>query len=83
MAKVDDNLRRHVRGVLDTLPEEALEEVAAFLDYQRFKLGRGALDKPPYEPVALGGLWASTRIGDEDIEDIRREMWGQLAEREL
>ena len=32
-------------------------------------------EKPPYTPVALGGLWKGIEVTDEDIAAIRREMW--------
>jgi hypothetical protein len=28
--------------------------------------------------VALGGLWAGVTITDEDIAEVRREMWGRF-----
>jgi len=31
----------------------------------------------------MGGLWEGMTISDEDIADVRREMWGSFGEREL
>jgi len=74
-----NGVKEQVLVVLDTLPEEALKEVAVFVDYLQYKLGH----QTPYKPVALGGLWAGITISDEDIAAVRREMWSSLGEREL
>ncbi len=43
----------------------------------------------PTEPTtvkplrSLYGLWQGFSVTDEDITQIRREMWGQFAERDL
>ncbi|MBI4499290.1 MAG: hypothetical protein HY689_15490 [Chloroflexi bacterium] len=76
------DVRHRVLALLNTLPDAAREEVAAFLDYQRYKLGTRAPDAPPYTPVSLGGLWAGQEISDQDLADASREMWGRLGERE-
>jgi hypothetical protein len=78
-----NGLKQQVLTVLDTLPEEMLEEVAAFLDYLQYKLGRRPPQQTPYKPVALGGLWEGVTIADEDIAEVRREMWGGFGEREI
>jgi hypothetical protein len=67
-------LKQRVLAVLDTLPEEALKEVATFVDYLHYKLSRPSSQETPYKPVALGGLWAGVTITDEDIAEIRRDM---------
>jgi len=36
----------------------------------------------PYKPVALGGLWEGITITDEDIAEVRREMWSNFGEHE-
>jgi hypothetical protein len=83
-------LKKHVVTILDELPEETLAEVAKFLDYLQYKLEHHPLDtavpspqQTPYKPVALGGLWEGVTITDEDIAEVRREMWGDFGEREL
>ncbi len=81
MTATRDDLRQQVLAVLDTLPDEALAEVAAFVDFQRYKLGRPAAG-PPYRPIALGGIWKGIDISDEDIAEARREMWGRNADPE-
>jgi hypothetical protein len=74
-----DGVKEQVLEALDTLPEEALEEIAVFVDYLQYKLKH----RTPYKPVALGGLWAGVTITEEDIAAVRREMWGDFGEREL
>jgi hypothetical protein len=71
-------LKEQVVAVLDTLPEEALAEVASFLDYLQYKLDQHPPQQTPYKPVALGSLWEGVTITDEDITKVRREMWGDL-----
>ena len=82
-------LKQQMVTVLDTLPEETLTEVATFLDYLQYKLERHPTDtdappsqQTPYKPVALGGLWEGLTITDEDITQVRREMWSNFGERE-
>jgi hypothetical protein len=77
-----DGLKEQVVAVLNTLPEEALAEVATFLEYLQYKLDQHPPQQPPYKPVALGGLWEGITITDEDIAEVRREMWGIFGKRE-
>lgn len=30
-----------------------------------------------YKPVPLGGLWEGVSVTDQDLADVRREMWGR------
>jgi hypothetical protein len=71
-----EDMKQHVLALLDTLPDESLSEVAAFLDFQQYKQER---QRASYRPVALGGLWRGVRIDDEDIADVRREMRDRFA----
>ncbi len=82
-------LKQQVVTILDTLPEETLTEVATFLDYLQYKLehhpaGNSVppFQQTPYKPVALGGLWEGITITDEDIAEVRREMWSNFGEHE-
>jgi predicted Zn-dependent protease with MMP-like domain len=75
----ENGVKEQVLEALDTLPEEALEEVAVFVDYLQYKLKHRTL----YKPIALGGLWAGVTIAEEDIAAVRQEMWGDFGEREL
>jgi len=77
-----DGLKEQVVAVLDTLPEETLAEVATFLEYLQYKLDQHPPQQIPYKPVALGGLWEGITITDEDVAEVRREMWGNFGERE-
>jgi hypothetical protein len=78
-----EDLKRHILALLETLPEESLADVAAFLDFQLFKLAKQPAYPAPYRPVPLGGLWRGTKINDDEIADIRREMWTRFPTAEL
>lgn len=80
MATTESDLKSQVIQALDDLPADVLTEVAAFLEFQRFKLAQQEPATPPYRPVALGGLWKGIRITDEDIQEVRRDMWQRFAD---
>ncbi len=82
MATKQQDLKQRVVEMIDALPADALQEVATFVEYQRYKIERGQ-DEPPYKPIALGGLWKGIQISEQDIEEARREMWGRFGEREF
>jgi len=44
---------------------------------------RGQSKISPYQPVAFGGLWKDENIDDQDIDEVRREMWQSLEGRGL
>lgn len=71
-----EDMKQHVLALLDTLPDESLFEVAAFLDFQQYKQDK---QRASYRPVTLDGLWRGMRIDDEEIADVRREMWDRFA----
>jgi hypothetical protein len=75
------SLKQHILATLDSLPEESLSEVATFLEFLQYK--HAGQRQTPYVPVALGGLWQDISISDEDIAEVRREMWSSFGEREL
>jgi hypothetical protein len=79
MAASQGDMKRYVLELLENLPEESLAEVVTFLDYQRYKFGKQLEDAAPYRPIPLGGLWRGARIGDDEIADVRREMWARFA----
>ena len=81
MATTRGTLKQEVIAMLDTLPDDALADVAKFVDYQRHKHGLPERSTP-YIPVALGGLWKGIEISDEDIAEARREMWGRFMDPE-
>jgi hypothetical protein len=76
-------LKQDIIISLDNLPPEGLKEVQNFLDFIRFKSQKKAKKSTPYIPVALGGLWEGEEISEQDIADIRKEMLGNLAKRDL
>jgi hypothetical protein len=80
MTATREDLKKQMLALLDTLSDDALAEVATFLDYQRSKVAHGETAETPYRPIALAGLWSNHQISDEDIADVRREMWGRLAD---
>jgi hypothetical protein len=80
MVAQHNDLKQQLIEALEALPEEALGEVALFLDYQRYKFEQQPSGTTPYRPVSLGGLWKDKHINDADIADVRREMWGRFAD---
>lgn len=78
----EEDLKRRLAAELDGLSAEALAEVASFLEYQRYKLEQETRSTP-YIPVKLGGLWKGVKITDEDIAEVRREMWANFGERDF
>jgi hypothetical protein len=78
-----DDVKKMVLEALESLPEPALEDVLNFLEYQQYKLGKKKAGAAPYNPVALGGLWDGMTVRDEDIRDVRREMWEQFRDEAL
>lgn len=77
----EEALKRRLATELDELPADALAEVASFLAFQRFKAGQ-VTRSTPYVPVKLGGLWKGVKITDDDIAEVRREMWANFGERD-
>ena len=82
MVASQDDMKRHVFALLEQLPEESLAEVATFLDFQRYKLEKQPVGESPYRPVPLGGLWRGIEIGDDEIGDVRREIWARFSAQE-
>lgn len=76
------DLKQRMLALLDPIPDATLQELAMFLDYQQYKLGRRA-PGTPYTPVPLGGVWAGIEVSDEDLAETRSDMWGHFGEREL
>ena len=72
--------RQQIIGAIQELPGETLPEVAEFVEFLRFRTQK-AKGTPPYEPVALGGLWEGIVLTEADIAEARREMWNSLGER--
>jgi hypothetical protein len=74
-----EQIKQHIIILLDSLPDDRLEEVADYVAFLTTKPPRHLLR--PYTPVALGGLWPDTAITDEDIATVRDEMWRDAGER--
>jgi len=74
-----EQIKRQIITLLDALPEERLEEVADFVE---FLYAKHTPRQTMYSPVALGGLWPDVAISDEDIAEVRQEMWRDLGERD-
>ncbi len=65
-------------ALLDELPDEALAEVASFIEFQRHRLRRQVDRAVRPHPVKLEGLSSGANISEEEIADLRREMWGSI-----
>jgi hypothetical protein len=78
-----NNIKQKIMISMDDLPPEGLEELVSFLDYIQFKFKKTRETPTSYKPVSLGGLWKNEKIDDEDIGEIRREMWQSLENREV
>lgn len=71
--------KENIIDELDQLPPESLSELQAFIEFLRFKS-----EKKSPSPIQLGGLWKDLPpVTAEDVAEARREMWGQLGEREI
>lgn len=69
-----NGIKQQIVRSLDHVPEETLPEVMTFLEYLQYRQTHRESDRPPYEPIALGGLWTGVEISEEDIATVRREM---------
>lgn len=76
-------LKKNIITSLDKIPPEGLKEVQAFLDFIRFKSQKKTAKSSPYVPIVMGGLWEGEEITEQDIADIRKEMWGNLDKRDI
>ena len=66
--------KEQIVATLDELPPESLREVWQFLDFLRFK-NREHESEPD---IALGGLLEGYCFTEEDIAQVRYEMWGRV-----
>lgn len=73
--------RARIAALVDSLPNEALDDVVSFLEFQRYKLEHRAANPTRPVPVKLGGIWSGANITDEDIQAVREEMWGNIEDR--
>ncbi len=73
---ISSGLKKRISKSIENLPESALVELVTFLDYLQYRETSGSRQTTtPYTPAALGGLWQGVQISDEDIDEVRREMW--------
>lgn len=79
---LQNGLKEEIMESLGMLPEETLSDVKLFLDYLQYRVRQKASRTTPYVPVALGGLWQGVKVTDEDIAEVRREMWENFGETE-
>jgi len=70
--------KQRIMTLLESLPEEALTEVASFMEYQRFKMEQRSIQSQRPTPVKLDGLWEGIDITDDEIAAMRRDMWGGI-----
>ena len=69
--------KKEIMKEIEALP--LLLELQVFMEFLRFKTERGEK-----RLIKLGGLWEGLPPVDErDVAQARREMWGDLGEREL
>ncbi len=80
---IQEDLTKRVHTLVDTLSQKELHEVRLFLDYLQYKAKHEPAPATPYTPVTLGGLWEGITLHDEDISEVRRDMWDGFGEGEL
>ena len=71
--------KKRLLTILDLLPDTMLNEVLTFTEYLQYKQNH-AVQSTPFQPIALGGLWKDISISDEDIAQMREEMWSSFGE---
>ncbi len=81
MVAKEATAKERIVALLDDLPAEALAEVASFIEFQRYKLRRRVDLASRPRPVKLEGLSSGANISEEEIADLRREMWGGIEDR--
>ncbi len=67
------NLEETVIENLRALPADKQQEVLDFVQFLRQKKAAAPGQRPQ-----LRGLWAGTQVTEEDIAEVRREMWGNF-----
>ena len=76
-------LKSRAARVLDTLPEEALSAVVAHLE-STYVAGASTMQgETQYRPVSLGGLWSGVTLNEDDIAEVRKEMWARFDDRSV
>lgn len=72
--------REELHRWIDALPEAKLAKLTAGLSALREAFGEPSSSTTPYTPVKLGGLWAGIKIDEQQIAQVRREMWANFGE---
>jgi hypothetical protein len=82
MVATQPDLKEQIVSKLDPRSDEALANILDFVEYQRFKQQRAPSEQPtpPYKPVKLGGLWPGLDLSEEEIDELRREVWRGLGD---
>lgn len=75
-----NGVKQQIIDELEVLPVDVLPDVMTFLEYLQYRLSPQAAQQTPYVPVAFGGLWAGVTITDQDIAEVRQEMWADFGE---
>jgi hypothetical protein len=76
-------LKSRAERLLASLPEEALSEVVAHLESTYAQHGETGGGQATYRPIALGGLWQGVTLDDNDIAEVRKEMWAPFDDRSV
>ncbi len=66
--------------MIDILRNLPLDKQPEVLDFAQFLRQRAQTPEP--QPH-LRGLWAGVHISEDDISDVRREMWSSLPRQNL
>ena len=84
VAAKEPTTKEYIVELLDELPLEALAEVATFVEYQRYRMQQQRTQQSESDqivPVSIEGLSSGVNITEEEIAELRQEMWGRLVDR--
>lgn len=68
--------RQRAHELVDKLPDAAIVDLLSWMQSKHTRQQR----KPRFTPVAMGGLWKGIHISDEDLADVRQQMWTGFGE---
>jgi hypothetical protein len=71
------NIKDAVVDILERLPPDQQQDILTFAEFIKFK---NSIKRPK---KSLKGMWSDMdiHITEEDIKEVRREMWGYLDEK--
>ena len=72
----DEDQEKMILEKLRALPEEILEDIIQFIEFLENRRG-GKSTGSIAGHTGIGGLWKDVDISEEDIEEVRRDMWGK------